>query len=638
VLTLCLPAWGQVAGVVVDVATGAPVAGALVTLQTTSVQTTTDGAGRFELADATGGPLIIVGARKGFYNGYVRLEEPAVDVTIGLEAVPQDDDPNYEFVDPMQCGECHPDQTDQWTGSAMARAGSNTWVYDIYDGSGTAGGEGGFVYLRDSAFAHDNPASECAACHQPEPWVAEPYQPLDPSFALSTGALHGISCEICHKIADVDESKPNYPGLYPGAVTLTRPSDISDQVQYGMLGDSSFDLNTQRMKPSYQPQLTAAMCGACHQDKNDPDEDGDFEEEDGVISEPSYLEWLDSPYSDPESPLYATCVDCHMPASGFTTAAGGWYGYRAPERDPETIRSHRIEGTTARYLDNAVSLEMFSHTVDDGLRVDVVITNDQAGHHVPDGVTVRNMILLVEARRRDDGQLLRQSAGPMIDELGGVGDPAQGYYAGLPGTLFAKVNHDAAGNGPTFFTDAVGIQWDNRIPALGVDESSYTFELPDDGAGVDVRARLIYRRAFRFLVDAKGWTEDGHGQPLEDVQPPHFGHLMEEATWSSSLVTAVTDEASTPGGFSLGQNYPNPFNPQTRIRYEVPESGRVVLVVFNMLGETVRRLVDEHQAAGTHALEWDGRDDAGRPLAAGTYLYRLQAAAGTEMRKMLLIR
>jgi YD repeat-containing protein len=57
-----------------------------------------------------------------------------------------------------------------------------------------------------------------------------------------------------------------------------------------------------------------------------------------------------------------------------------------------------------------------------------------------------------------------------------------------------------------------------------------------------------------------------------------------------------------------------------------------------MLGETVRRLVDEHQAAGTHALEWDGRDDAGRPLAAGTYLYRLQAAAGTEMRKMLLIR
>jgi hypothetical protein len=40
-------------------------------------------------------------------------------------------------------------------------------------------------------------------------------------------------------------------------------------------------------------------------------------------------------------------------------------------------------------------------------------------------------------------------------------------------------------------------------------------------------ARLIYRKAFRFLVDAKGWTEDGHGQPLVDVIAPDFGHLME---------------------------------------------------------------------------------------------------------------
>ena len=42
-----------------------------------------------------------------------------------------------------------------------------------------------------------------------------------------------------------------------------------------------------------------------------------------------------------------------------------------------------------------------------------------------------------------------------------------------------------------------------------------------------MQARLIYRRAFRFLVDAKGWTEDGHGNPLADVAPPHYGHLME---------------------------------------------------------------------------------------------------------------
>ena len=113
---------------------------------------------------------------------------------------------------------------------------------------------------------------------------------------------------------------------------------------------------------------------------------------------------------------------------------------------------------------------------------------------------------------------------------------------------------------------------------------------------------------------------------------------MEEATWSSAPVTAVSEMASTPAGFRLAQNYPNPFNPQTRISYDVPEAGPVVLRVYNLLGETVRWLVDEHQQAGTHVLDWDGRDGVGRPLAAGTYLYRLQAAAGTEMRKMLLLR
>ncbi len=44
---------------------------------------------------------------------------------------------------------------------------------------------------------------------------------------------------------------------------------------------------------------------------------------------------------------------------------------------------------------------------------------------------------------------------------------------------------------------------------------------------MNVRSRLIYRRAFRFLVDAKQWTQDGHGKPLEDVLAPHYGHLME---------------------------------------------------------------------------------------------------------------
>ena len=99
------------------------------------------------------------------------------------------------------------------------------------------------------------------------------------------------------------------------------------------------------------------MCAACHQDKNDPDEDGQFEEDNGIVSEPTYLEWLESPYGDPLSAHYATCVDCHMPSYGATEVCE-FRGYIAPQRDPETVRHHRIEGTTPHFLENAVTLEV----------------------------------------------------------------------------------------------------------------------------------------------------------------------------------------------------------------------------------------------------------------------------------------
>ena len=160
--------------------------------------------------------------------------------------------------------------------------------------------------------------------------------------------------------------------------------------------------------------------------------------------------------------------------------------------------------------------------------VNVSITNDRTGHHVPTGVTVRNMILLVEAHRVSDGLELTHLGNEVVHDLGGIGNPALGYYAGLPGKFYAKVNHDEHGNGPTFFTDATGIVFDNRIPALETDATQYSFASPSGGGVIRVRIRVIYRRAFRFLVDAKAWTEDGHGNPLEDVLPPYYGHLMEE--------------------------------------------------------------------------------------------------------------
>lgn len=516
---------GDVTGTVRDHQTSNPIAGALVSWQASGLNTTTAPDGSFTLTVPDGTNLVVVGAAKGYFNTSVVSDAPSGGVEIRLPPVPASDDPTYQLVPPTTCGNCHPDQYEQWAGSAMANAGFNTWVDDIYSGTGTPNGMGGFVYLRDSVFAATNPASECASCHQPELWINDPFVALEgPSADPSPELIHGVSCEVCHKVADVDVAKINFPGIFPGAVTFTRPSGPNyHQVQYGVLGDADYSLAS-TMRPSYQPQLVAEVCAACHQDANDPDENHTYA---GVISEPTYLEWVVTPYADQQSPLYADCVDCHMPAFGATEAC---VALSPPlVRDPDTIRSHRIEGTTAQYLENAVEMSMTAQQVGGEIAVHVNIANTLTGHHVPTGVTVRNMILVIEAWREEDELALVSTGMQTIHDLGGVGDPAQGYYAGLPGKFYAKVNHDADGNGPTFFTDATGIQFDNRLPALTSDGTDYSFTLPPDGGTMHVRARLIYRRAFRFLVDAKQWTEDGHGNPLADVAPPHFGHLMELA-------------------------------------------------------------------------------------------------------------
>jgi hypothetical protein len=522
-----------VSGTVVNATTLQPVDGATVTLQATDVATTTDANGAFSLPDAQGSDLVIVGSLREFYYGSVTVSSPATGVRIYMEPVVHGNNPNYTFQEPLVCGFCHPDQYDQWNGSPMSQAGTNTWVYDIYDGSGSPGGMGGFVYTRDSVHAGSHPNSECASCHQPEPWVEQFGKALDPIGNLSNGSLHGIGCEVCHKISDVDENQTNYPGIWPGIVTIDRPDDplIEHQVTYGVLGDVSYE-SPMMMRPSYNPELVAETCAACHQDKNDPDGDGDFEEANGIISEPTYLEWKASPYSDPADPMYATCVDCHMPAFGATNVCASG-SYTPPDRDPETIRSHAILGTTPQYLENAVELFVDSERDTTGIEVSVEVLNSLTGHSVPTGVTIRNMVLLVEAVRASDGQPLTHLGSQTIHALGGVGNPAQGYYAGLPGKLYTKHNEDANGNGPTFFTDAEAIRFDTRIPALASDVTSYRFDSPPGTGEIEIRTRLIYRRSFRFLVDAKQWTTDGHGNPLADVQAPHYGHLMEEVTTTS---------------------------------------------------------------------------------------------------------
>jgi len=84
--------------------------------------------------------------------------------------------------------------------------------------------------------------------------------------------------------------------------------------------------------------------------------------------------------------------------------------------------------------------------------------------------------------------------------------------------------------------------------------------------------------------------------------------------------------------YQLG-NYPNPFNPSTIIRYQMPEAGKVVLKVYDILGREVRTLVEEFKDKGTYSATFDGSN-----LASGIYIYSLNVNNVTMTKKLLLMK
>jgi hypothetical protein len=128
------------------------------------------------------------------------------------------------------------------------------------------------------------------------------------------------------------------------------------------------------------------------------------------------------------------------------------------------------------------------------------------------------------------------------------------------------------------------------------------------------------------------------GKDPDDPFGDNFQNLwFDNSTWGTDVEEEMTEE-EVPAEFSLSSNYPNPFNPETRISYFIPRVSHVKLQIFNILGQKIRTLVDEDQAAGREGVLWDGRDDQGEQVASGVYLYRLQAGDLSESKKMVLIR
>ena len=102
---------------------------------------------------------------------------------------------------------------------------------------------------------------------------------------------------------------------------------------------------------------------------------------------------------------------------------------------------------------------------------------------------------------------------------------------------------------------------------------------------------------------------------------------------------ASNDEINQlPHAFNLYNNYPNPFNPVTTLRYDLPEDALVNITIYDIMGRIVRTLINSQQNAGFKSIQWNANNDAGSPLSAGLYLYKVETDNFVQTRKMILLK
>ena len=523
---------GVISGVVLD-AEG-PLAGAAVRVRLTENETTTAADGSFTLADLTmTEPLSVTAWAPGYYIGWADSTPGLVPITITLKPHYTTDNLDYEWFSfegiegSASCAPCHPTYA-EWKADAHGQSAVNPRFLTMYEGTDVRGNQspltrytGGVPQPPDPAQPYYGPgykidfpdrAGNCAACHTPLASSLEPSNTcgwsgchMEVTASLSgvvpdgispadlTGdAADGVGCDFCHKIGDVilDPATglpyPARPGI--SSMRLYRPEE-GQQLFFGTLDDV-----TRRV--TYLPlEEESAFCAPCHYGIFGGVV-GKYDVAGGVVIYNSFGEWLESPYSDPETGQ--TCQDCHMPVADYDYFV---YPEQGGLRPRYPLHNHLMPGAKDEaLLQNSVTMTTTARLEGDAVLVGVSITNDKTGHHVPTGVPLRHMILVVQATGAD-GSSLSLRAGPVLPDW-------TGDYADQPGRYYAKILEDEwTGESPTgaYWRD-IRLVEDTRLAAFETDVSQYTFAAPADGPAT-VEVRLIFRRAFQQLMEWKGWDD-----------------------------------------------------------------------------------------------------------------------------------
>jgi hypothetical protein len=217
--------------------------------------------------------------------------------------------------------------------------------------------------------------------------------------------------------------------------------------------------------------------------------------------------------------------------------------------------------------------------------------------------------------------------------LSAAGDSSESHFFGVPETAdkegFSQIRA-TMDDGFILLGDQT-LEGQSKTPYLvktngsGVEEWSETFI----GLGIGQLFDVIQTSDSGFLLTGYGDLTLSEGFDLVLIHTDANG------------TTDWTKQISGPAGaaeFTLHANYPNPFNPSTTLRFDLSEAAPVRLLVYDVIGREVVRLVDGQWESGYHQVTWNGRTGSGREAPTGIYIARLVTTEYTRSIKMVLMK
>lgn len=220
---------------------------------------------------------------------------------------------------------------------------------------------------------------------------------------------------------------------------------------------------------------------------------------------------------------------------------------------------------------------------------------------------------------------------------------------GMSWSAGTRVNTDALNNGKMQYFPAIHVDDGGGINVLYYDDrqttadSAAVFLSRSTDGGFSWADYMVSDHTFQpAAIGGLGQGYQGDNVAITSIGDTLWPVWMDNSTgiyqlWTvpiriSQLGTHVVDH-SVPSSLRLEQNYPNPFNPSTTIRYDLPVADHVLLLVCDVFGREVGRLVDSRQPAGQHVVEFDGSG-----LSSGVYIYHLRTGTGAQSRSMLMLK